>query len=84
MKRERSMPESKQTRTIRSGLLLSLCMIALQAGSASAQLPSASPAVLGTGNNYTALARGFTAFDATHFPPLQARPLLCPTIRLPA
>ena len=61
MKRERSMPESRQSRTIHVGLLLSLCMIALQVGGASAQLPSASPAVLGTGNNYTALARGFTA-----------------------
>jgi len=61
MKRERSMPESRQSQTIHVGLLLSLCMIALQAGSASAQLPSASPAVLSTGNNYTALARGFTA-----------------------
>ncbi len=60
MKRGTSMPENKQGRTIHIGLL-SLCMIALQAGSANAQLPSASPAVLATGNNYTALARGFTA-----------------------
>ena len=52
---------SKQRRTINAGLLLSLWMIIVQTGSVSAQLPAASPAVLGMGNNYTALARGFTA-----------------------
>ncbi len=61
MKRERSMPQSKQGRTTHMALLVSLWLLIVQAGSASAQLPAVSPAVLGTGNNYTALARGFTA-----------------------
>ena len=45
-----------------TALILSLALGAASfAGTASAQLPSASTAVLGTANNYTALARGFTA-----------------------
>ncbi len=43
-------------------LILSLALGAASfPGTASGQLPSASTAVLGTANNYTALARGFTA-----------------------
>ena len=41
-------------------LLVGVCIAAL-AGSAGAQLPSASAASLGMGDNYTALARGFAA-----------------------
>ena len=58
MKRERSMPKSKQSQTIYAELLLSLWMIIAQAGSLSAQLPAASPAVLGTGNTTTPPSQG--------------------------
>ena len=45
-----------------AALTLSLALgAALFPGAASGQLPSPSTAVLGTANNYTALARGFTA-----------------------
>ena len=45
-----------------TALILSLALGAASfPGAASGQLPSASTAVLGTANNYTALARGFTA-----------------------
>ena len=45
-----------------AALILSLALGAASfPGGASGQLPSPSTAVLGTANNYTALARGFTA-----------------------
>ena len=46
-----------------AGLVVSLLFIVVKAQTVSAQLPGASPAVLGTGDNYTALARGFTAIS---------------------
>lgn len=48
----------QMNRTVTLGSVIAATLIAASAG---AQLPSASPAALGMGDNYTALARGFGA-----------------------
>ena len=51
---------SAVVRAVIRSLLTAVCVLAL-ARQAAAQLPSASAASLGMGDNYTALARGFAA-----------------------